>query len=74
MVPLHGHARCTRGKRLIGKGPHGRWRTMNVIAALRLDGLDAACAFQGPINRENLIPNRCPSQRPNAEIVIGKFR
>lgn len=38
--------------RLIGKAPHGRWRTLTFIAALRVDRIDAPCVFDGPINGE----------------------
>ena len=52
-APLRGW--CSRGKRLIGKAPHGRWRTMTFIATLRVDGIDAPCVFDGPINGESLL-------------------
>ena len=50
MAPLRGW--CRRGKRLIGRAPHGRWRTLTFIAALRMDRIDAPCVFDGPINGE----------------------
>jgi transposase len=50
MAPLRGWG--TRGKRLKGYAPHGRWRTMTFIAALRHDRLTAPCVFDGPINGE----------------------
>jgi transposase len=48
MAPLRGWG--ARGKRLKGYAPHGHWRTMTFIAALRSDRLDAPCVFDGPIN------------------------
>ena len=52
MAPLHGWA--PRGERLIGRAPHGHWRTPNLhgtfVAALRLDRIDAPCVLDGPIN------------------------
>ena len=48
MAPLRGW--CRRGARLIGKAPHGRWRTLTFLAALRCDRIDAPCLFDGPIN------------------------
>jgi transposase len=50
MAPLRGWG--ARGKRLKGYAPHGHWRTMTFIAALRCDRLDAPCVFDGPINGE----------------------
>ena len=51
MAPLRGWG--PRGQRLIGKAPHGRWRTLTVIAALRSDRIDAPCVFDGAINGES---------------------
>jgi transposase len=48
MAPLRGWSAC--GKRLIGKAPHGRWRTQTFLAALRCDRIEAPCVFDGPIN------------------------
>jgi len=44
------HGRCRRGRRLIAKVPHGHWRTLTFLAALRVDRIDAPCVFDGPIN------------------------
>ncbi len=52
MAPLRGWG--ARGKRLKGYAPHGHWRTMTFIAALRCDRLDAPCVFDGPINGQCL--------------------
>ena len=53
MAPLRGW--CTRGKRLIGKAPHGHWQTMTFIAALRHDRISAPCVIDGPINGESFL-------------------
>ncbi len=37
---------------LIGRAPHGHWRTMTFIAALRDDRTDAPFVLDGPINGE----------------------
>jgi len=44
------HGRCARGRRLNARVPHGRWRTLTFIAALRHDRIDAPCVLDGPIN------------------------
>ncbi|MGH8865269.1 MAG: IS630 family transposase [Burkholderiales bacterium] len=44
------HGRCAKGKRLIARVPHGRWRTLTFLAALRHDRIDAPCVIDGPIN------------------------
>ncbi len=51
MTPLRGWA--PRGKKLLGKVPHGRWRTVTFLAALRCDRIDAPCVIDGPIDGES---------------------
>ena len=41
-----------KGERLIDKVPHSHWETATFLAALRSDGIDAPCLFDGPINGE----------------------
>ncbi len=48
------HGRCRKGKRLLAKVPHGHWRTMTFLAALRCDRIDAPCVLDGPINGQSL--------------------
>src|SRR5271156_3582074 len=49
------HGRCARGQRLVAKVPHGHWRTLTFLAALRSDRIDAPCVFDGPINGERFL-------------------
>jgi len=49
------YGRCHRGQRLIAKVPHGRWRTLTFIAALRHDQVAAPCVFNGPINGQSFL-------------------
>ena len=51
MAPLRGWA--PRGQRLVGKVPHGRWKTMTFLAALRHDRIDAPWLLEGPIDGES---------------------
>ena len=48
MAPLRGWG--DRSKRLIAHVPHGHWKTMTFIAALRIDRIDAPWVIDGPIN------------------------
>jgi len=48
MAPTRGWG--PKGRRVVGFAPHGRWRTMTFLAALRHDRLSAPCVFDGPIN------------------------
>jgi transposase len=51
MAPLRGWA--PRGRRLTGKVPHGHWKTMTFLAALRHDRIDAPWLLEGPIDGES---------------------
>lgn len=53
MAPLGGWA--PRGERLIGRAPHGRWRTKTFVAGLRCDRIAAPCVFDGPINDPSFL-------------------
>ena len=44
------HGRCARGERLVDRVPHGHWKTMTFLAALRCDRIDAPFVLDGPIN------------------------
>ena len=62
------HGRCAKGTRLHAKVPHGHWKTLTFLAALRHDRIDAPCVFDGPINGERfrayveqfLVPTLAP--------------
>src|ERR1700742_3635313 len=48
MAPRRGWG--PKGQRLRSFAPHGQWRTLTFLAALRCDRLTAPCVFDGPIN------------------------
>jgi transposase len=49
------HGRCLRGKRLVAKAPHGHWRTLTFLAALRCDRIEAPCVIDSPINGQSFL-------------------
>jgi transposase len=51
MAPLRGWG--PKGKRLRAYAPHGHWRTLTFLGALRYDRLSAPCVFDGPINGQS---------------------
>lgn len=75
MAPLRGWSR--RGTRLIEKVPHGHWRTMTFLAALRCDGITAPCVFDGPINgvsfRAYVEQVLAPTLRPGDIVVMDNL-
>jgi len=44
------YGRCPRGERLIAKVPHGHWKTMTLVAALRIDGIKAPYVMDGAMD------------------------
>lgn len=53
MAPLRGWG--ARGQRLKAYVPHGHWKTLTFLAALRHDAITAPCVFDGPINGESFL-------------------
>jgi putative transposase len=75
MAPLRGWA--PRGQRLRAKVPHGRWKTMTFLAALRHDHIDAPWLIDGPINGESfsLYVERvlAPTLKPGDIVVMDNL-
>ena len=44
------YGRSPRGQRLVGSVPHGHWKTLTYVAALRVDGLTANFVIDGAMN------------------------
>jgi transposase len=53
MVRLSG--RCPRGERLVGRVPHGHWKTITFVAGLRHNGITAPFVLDGPMNGESFL-------------------
>ena len=49
------HGRARRGERVVAKVPHGHWRTLTFLGALRHDRITAPAVFDGPINGESFL-------------------
>ena len=75
MAPLRGWG--AKGKRLRGFAPHGHWRTLTFLGALRCDGLVAPCVFEGPINgvcfRAYVEQLLVPTLRPGDIVVMDNL-
>lgn len=75
MAPLRGW--CDRGKRLRAHAPYGHWKTLTFVAALRVDGIEAPCLFDGPINKESFTEwVRCflvPVLKPGDIVIIDNL-
>jgi transposase len=75
MTRLRGWA--PRGDRLLAKAPHGHWRTLTFLAALRCDRIVAPCVIDGPINgdsfRAYVEQLLVPTLRPGDIIIIDNL-
>ena len=75
MVRLRGRAR--RGQRLVGRTPHGHWKTSTFVAALRHDGVTAPGIFDGAINGDLFLAwveqALIPALRPGDIVVMDNL-
>jgi transposase len=75
MARLRG--RALRGERLIGKVPHGHWKTTTFVAGLRVGALTAPCVIDGPMNGETFLAYveqvLAPTLKPGDIVVMDNL-
>ncbi|HEX3971548.1 MAG TPA: IS630 family transposase [Stellaceae bacterium] len=75
MAPLRGWG--PKGQRVRGFAPHGHWRTLTFLGALRCDQLTAPCVFDGPINgrsfRAYVEQQLVPMLKPGDIVVMDNL-
>src|SRR5471030_1398236 len=75
MAPLRGWAPL--GQRLIGKVPHGHWKTATFLAALRHDRIEAPWLLDAPIDGETFRTYveevLIPTLRPGDIVVMDNL-
>jgi hypothetical protein len=75
MAPLRGWAPL--GQRLIGKVPHGHWKTATFLAALRHDRIEAPWLLDSPIDGETFRTYveevLIPTLRPGDIVVMDNL-
>ena len=75
MAALRGWA--PRGSRLVAKVPHGRWKTMTFLAALRHDRIDAPWFLEGPIDGQSfrlyVKEVLLPTLRPGDIVILDNL-
>jgi transposase len=75
MARLRG--RSARGERLVGKIPHGHWKTTTFVAGLRSSELTAPCVIDGPMNGNAFIAYveqvLAPSLKPGDIVVLDNL-
>jgi transposase len=69
--------RAPRGERLIGRVPHGHWKTTTFVAGLRCDGVCAPFVVDAPMTGEifRAYVERClaPALRPGDLVVMDNL-
>lgn len=75
MAPLRGWGPC--GQRIKAKVPHGHWKTMTFVAALRHDRVEAPWLLDGPINGESfrlyVEKELLPTLRPGDIVILDNL-
>jgi transposase len=75
MARLRG--RAPRGERLVGKVPHGHWKTTTFVAGLRSTVLTAPCVIDGPMNGNAFIAYvqqiLVPTLKPGDIVVLDNL-
>jgi transposase len=72
-----GVSESRRGERLVGKIPHGHWKTTTFVAGLRSDALTAPCVIDGPMNGNTFLAYveqiLAPSLKPGDIVVLDNL-
>jgi transposase len=69
--------RAPRGERLVGKIPHGHWKTTTFVAGLRSSELTAPCVIDGPMNGDAFLAYveqvLAPTLRPGDTVILDNL-
>jgi hypothetical protein len=75
MVRLSG--RCPRGERLVCRVPHGHWKTITFVAALRRNGMTAPFVVDGAMSGKTFLAyvKRClaPALKRRDIVVMDRL-
>lgn len=77
MTRLYGRAPI--GERCVDHTPHGHWKTMTMLSAIRLDGVmqEATMVYDGPMNRDTFVAyvehGLIPSLQPGDVVVMDNL-
>lgn len=71
------YGRALRGQRVVGKVPHGHWKTTTFLAALRHDGLTAPLVVDGPMNGDIFLgyitQHLAPTLKPGDVVIMDNL-
>jgi transposase len=71
------HGRAPPGQRVVGKVPHGHWKTISTIAALTVEGIVASASFDAATDTELFVAfvaeALAPALRPGQVVVMDNL-
>jgi transposase len=71
------YGRAPQGQRVVGRVPHGHWKTTTFVAALRSDGLAAPMVIDGAMNGDLFVAYveqvLVPALRPGDIVVMDNL-
>ena len=71
------HARGPIGERVVCKTPHGHWKTISTIAAMTVEGMLTAVAYDGAVNTEAFVgfveQFLVPMLRPGQVLILDNL-
>ena len=74
-----GYGRSPVGERCVDHTPHGHWKTMTMLSAIRLDGVmqEATMVIDGPMNRDTFLAYTAyclvPALRPGDVVIMDNL-
>jgi transposase len=72
------NGRSPRGERLVSGVPHGHWKTLTLVAALRIDSLTAPYVIDGPMDGPSFLAYveqvLVPTMRKGGIVFMGNLR
>ena len=75
MTRLYG--RAPAGERVVGRVPHGHWKTTTMLSAVRLDGPCACATLDGPVDADTFLAYvtlvLVPALRPGDVVVLDNL-
>lgn len=69
--------RCPKGERLVCPVPHGHWKSITFVAALRTDGLTAPMVLDGPMTGDRFVKYveavLVPTLKPGTVVILDNL-
>lgn len=70
-------ARGPRGRRIVGKTPHGHWKVLSTVAAMTVGGMLTACTFDAAVDTEMFVAFvesfLVPQLKPGQVVVLDNL-